>query len=171
MQLIATDDMDEFHGKTQTDIGPDGETVILALDGIVRELHLTAGHAAELRGEMRPWLDAGHDPGQPPLPPGETPLKPLAGRGGRREVTGTREFYLKLREWAAECGIEIRTAGRQGKKTYVYDKPPSLRADYVAHLLKVASRGGPEGDAARAALGMARVLRFPFPEQPGAADG
>jgi len=165
LRLVFTDDLDEAKGVS-TEIGDDGETVILALDGTVRELHLTAAHAARLRGDVEPYLAAGHEPGAEPQPaPAPQQHFGPAGPRQRREIPGTREFYAVLRAWAAEDGTEIETAPGRAN-TYVY--PRELRLRYVTHLAKQAARGGPDGDAARARLAMAAVLGFPSPEeQPG----
>jgi hypothetical protein len=172
MQLVVTDDRIEYDsgGRTLTDIGADGEKVVICLDGVVRELDLTAKNAAELRAGMKPWLDAGHQPGQEPLPPSgpaPEPVRGLKGQGRRREISGTRDFYRELREWAGKQGTEIPTAGRDNKKNYVYSR--ELIEAYLLHLLAVA-REGKDGGVATARLALARMLSLPIPgEQPAPA--
>ena len=121
IQIILTDNLDEQHGEV-TDIGPDGETVVISKNGVVRELHLTKAHSGELDALMDPYLAAGHQPGaQPEMPqlPGrdETRRERLKGQGRRREIPGTRDFYRELREWAPGAGLKIRQAGRAGSRT------------------------------------------------------
>lgn len=172
IQIILTDNLDEQHGEV-TDIGPDGETVVISKNGIVRELHLTKAHSGELDAWMDPYLAAGHQPGaQPEMPqlPGrdEVRRERLKGQGRRREIPGTRDFYRELREWAPGAGLKIRQAGRAGgKQNYLYD---DVLPDYLAHLEATAAAGR-DGGVAAARLDMARLLGLPLPEQPGAADG
>jgi hypothetical protein len=160
IQLITTDDVDERQGVF-TDTGPDGETVIFALDGELVELHLTKNHADELREAARPWLDAGHAPGQPPQPPRE-PERKHPDQGKRREIPGTRTFFQDLREWADSQGIEIPVTIADGKKNYTYLK--DLKVRYAVWLTEQAAQHGADGDAARARLAFARRLGFPVPD-------
>src|SRR6516165_6873695 len=104
MQYVTTDDRDEFDsaGRILNDIGDDGETIIISLGGKVRALDLKAENAARLREDMRPWMAAGHDPGQEPLHPDAQ--KPKNSQGSRREIPGTRDFYRELREWVEASG-------------------------------------------------------------------
>jgi len=159
VQFVFLDDRDEHdHGKN-TDIGPDGETVIYALDGEVVELHLTREHASQLRAEARPWLDAGHPPGQEPQEsPGQERVQ---GQGRRREIPGTRSFFNGLRSWAGDEDIEVPSTLVHGKVNYKY--PKDLKQRYVSHLGEQAARGGSDGHAAAALLVMAGRLGFPVP--------
>lgn len=165
VQFVTVDNLDKQRGVL-TATGDDGETVIVALNGRVRELDLTAGHAKELRELLAPYLEAGHEPGAPPQQPEQQAPGPLKGQGRRREIPGTRDFYTELRDWAAEAGIEIKTAGTGTKRNYVYR---SVLPGYLAHLERQAARGGLEGDAARARLAMARLLGLLPAEHPGPA--
>jgi hypothetical protein len=159
MQLVVTDDKDEFDsaGKVLTDIGDDGEKVIISLDGQVRELDLTAENAAHLRADMAPWLNAGHAPGQPPqLPAAAQPAdqRQQKGQGRRREIPGTRDFLREMREFAEAQGIDVPQNGtRPGKKNYVYSD--ILKEEYTLHL-QARARDGDSVAAARLAL--ARML-------------
>lgn len=158
MQFITTDDRDEHDsaGKVLNDIGDDGEKIIISIGGTVKELDLTAKNAARLREDMRPWLAAGHEPGQQPQPP-EAQAAPdgRTGQGRRREIPGTRDFYRELREWAGASGMEVPTAGRSDKKrNYVYT---TLTAPYVRWLEARAAEGR-DGGVAAARLAMARQL-------------
>ena len=160
IQLIVTDDLDdhESNGKILTDIGDDGEKVILSLDGVVRELDLTAPHAAELRANMRRYLAAGHAPGQEPQQPDapEKDHRHMKGQGRRREIPGTRDFLREMREFAEARGIKVpNNSTRPGKKNYVYSD--ALKQEYIAHLQALA-RIGRDGGVAAARLGLARVL-------------
>jgi hypothetical protein len=184
IQIIVVDNLDEQAG-TLTDIGDDGETHVVSLDGVVRELHLTKEHADRLRGDMAPYLEAGHQPGaQPEMPPlpgaGEVRREQLKGRGRRREIPGTRDFYRELRQWAAGAGIDIPVNGnRPHKQNYRYE---DVMPRYLAHLEETAAAGR-DGGVAAARLDMARLLGLPAAlahtgnglvpagagEQPGAA--
>jgi len=161
MQLVVTDDREEHDGRGLTDIGDDGEKIIISIDGVVRELDLNAKNAAALRADMAPWIAAGHQPGEAPVPaprPGPPAGERLKGQGRRREVPGTRDFYRGLREWAGESGIEVPQAGRaDDKKNYVYKR---LLPPYLAHLRAVAA-GGEDGGVAAARLAMADLLSLP----------
>jgi hypothetical protein len=158
MQVVVTDDRIEFDsaGKILTDIGDDGEKIIISLDGQVRELDLTAENAAHLRADMAPWLNAGHAPGQPPqLPAAAQPAdqRHQKGQGRRREIPGTRDFLREMREFAEVQGIKVPMADRQGKKNYVYTD--FLKEEYTLHL-QARARDGDSVAAARLAL--ARML-------------
>lgn len=172
IQIILIDNLDEYHG-TVTDIGADGETVVISKNGVVRELHLTKAHSDALDEFLDPYLTAGHQPGaQPEMPPlpgrDEIRRERLKGQGRRREIPGTRDFYRELREWAADAGIKIRVNGKSGgKQNYLYD---DVLPAYLAHLAATAAAGR-DGGVAAARLDMARLLGLPLPEQPGAADG
>jgi hypothetical protein len=165
MQFIVTDDKDEFDsgGKVLTDIGPDGEKIIFSLDGHVRELDLTAKHAAELRELLAPWIAAGHEPGQQPLPPAAPEEPKPKGQGRRRELPGTRDFYRGLREWAAAEGRTIKMAGRDGKKNYVYD---GLLEPYLSWLERERADGR-DGGVAAAQLAIAGRLGLVTAVPPG----
>ena len=163
MQFIVTDDLDEHEKGEFTEIGDDGETIVFSIDGHVREVHLTPGHAEEFRGVMHRYVVAGHEPGQEPLPPGapvtrDAPSRAkykIRGQGRRRELPGTRDFYRGLREWARADGREVPTAGRQdNKKNYVYDK---LLGPYLAWLEREA-KDGRDGGVAAAQLAIAKTL-------------
>jgi nucleoid-associated protein Lsr2 len=156
MQLIVTDDRDEYesNGKTLNDIGDDGEKIIISIDGHVRELDLSAKNAARLREDMRPWIAAGHEPGQAPQPAAPAEPRPK-GQGRRRELPGTRDFYRGLRDWAAAEHREVPMAGRaDAKKNYVYDK---LLGPYLSWLEREA-RDGRDGGVAAAQLAIAGQL-------------
>ena len=161
MQLVVTDDREEHDGRGLTDIGDDGEKIIISIDGVVRELDLNAKYAAALRADMAPWIAAGHQPGEAPVPaprPGPPAGERLKGQGRRREVPGTRDFYRELREWAAENGLEIPQAGRgDSKRNYVYTRllPPYLE------WLREQERSGQDGGVAAARLAMAALLGLP----------
>jgi hypothetical protein len=174
IQIILTDNLDEARGE-QTDIGPDGETVVISKNGVVRELHLTREHADGLDAVLDPYLQAGHQPGaQPEMPPvpsrDELRREQLKGQGRRREIPGTRDFYRELREWADAEGIEIPTAGnRPGKQNYRYEE---AMPRYLGYLEKTAAEHR-DGGVAAARLDMARLLGL-YParargEQPGTA--
>jgi hypothetical protein len=156
MQLIVTDDWEEHNDGSLVDIGDDGEKVIISVDGRVRELDLTAKNAAGLRGVMRPWIEAGHEPNQAPQPPVRPEPKPRPkGQGRRRELPGTRDFYRGLREWAAASNLEVPMAGRNdAKKNYVYDK---LLGPYLSWLEREA-HDGRDGGVAAAQLAIAGQL-------------
>jgi hypothetical protein len=159
IQIVLTDNLDEARGE-HTDIGPDGETVVISKNGVVRELHLTRKHAGELDAVLDPYLQAGHQPGvQPEMP--ELPSRDdvrrerLKGQGKRREIPGTRDFYRELREWAEAEGIGIPTAGnRPGKQNYRYEE---AMPRYLAYLEETAAAGR-DGGVAAARLDMARLL-------------
>lgn len=157
IQIILTDNLDEQRGEV-TDIGPDGETVVISLNGVVRELHLTKAHAEQLDADIGPYLAAGHQPGkQPEMPPlpgsAENRREQLKGR--RRELPGTRDFYRELREWAAGEGIDVPKVGkRPGKPNYRYD---GALPRYLAYLEETAAAGR-DGGVAAARLDMARQL-------------
>jgi hypothetical protein len=167
MQLLFTDDLDEAAGVL-TDIGPDGQVVVLAIDGFVRELHLTSAHAEQLRAEMKPWISAGHEPGLAPEPPARVELgrRRMTGQGKRRELPGTREFLRHAREYCQDAGIDIPQAGRDdNKKNYVYTT--DAKDAYLAHLMREANRAE-DGGAAAAELAVAAQLgwRTPYPPPP-----
>lgn len=61
LQLILSDDL--TYAQTGERVQAD-ETVVIALDSVTRELDLTAANAKKLRELMRPYLEAGHAPGQ-----------------------------------------------------------------------------------------------------------
>lgn len=159
LQYVLTDDLDE-QDKVLTDIGTDGETHVVSLDGVVRELHLTKEHADQLREDLAPYLKAGHQPGaQPemPPPPGSEDARreKLRGQGRRRELPGTRDFYRELREWAEERGTPVKQHGRvNGKQNYIYGE---LLPDYLEYLT-VTAAAGRDGGVAAARLDMARQL-------------
>jgi Lsr2 len=159
IQIILVDNLDE-HDGTLTDIGNDGETHVVSLDGVVRELHLTKEHSDQLREDMALYLAAGHQPGaQPEMPPlpgsAEAEREQLKGQGRRREIPGTRDFYRELREWAAEAGIDIPvSAKRPGKNNYKYG---GVLSRYLAHLEETAAAGR-DGGTAAVRLDMARRL-------------
>jgi hypothetical protein len=171
LQFIVTDNLDEADGK-QTDTGPDGETHVISLDGVIRELHLTPEHSAGLRAVMAPYLQAGHQPGaQPEMPPlpgsDEARREQLKGQGRRRELPGTRDFYRELREWAGGEGIEVPKAGRQdGKQNYRYE---GVMPRYLAYLEGTAAARR-DGGVAAARLDMARLLGL-YPLPPSAGNG
>jgi hypothetical protein len=161
MQLVVTDDLDEFEKHEFNDTGPDGAKDILSLNGIVVELDLTPAHSAELHALLKRYLEAGHRPGEEPQPAVPRMPSPRPGQGVRREIPGTRDFYRELREWADEHGIEIPQAGTQGsKKNYVYTR---VIPAYIAHLKDVAAEGK-DGGVAAARLAMAALLRLPGTE-------
>lgn len=158
MQLIVTDDWEEHNNQGLVDIGDDGEKVVISVDGRVRELDLTAKNAAGLRAVMRPWIEAGHEPGQAPQPAAQPPSRErykTQGQGRRRELPGTRDFYRGLRDWAAAEKREVPMAGRNdSKKNYVYGK---LLGPYLSWLEREA-RDGKDGGAAAAQLAIAGQL-------------
>jgi murein DD-endopeptidase MepM/ murein hydrolase activator NlpD len=153
-QLVLGDDLiyHESGGKEHADAD---ETVVISLDGTVRELDLTAAHAAELRELLARYLEAGREPGQEAVaPPADgSARRVLKGQGRRRELPGTRDFYRGVRAFAAREGTPVPTAGRQGKKTYVY--PDGLVPRYVKHLQSAAGNGD---GAAAVLLATARTL-------------
>jgi hypothetical protein len=162
MRIVVTDNMDEdLTPPVYTEIGDDGEKVVISLNGMVRELDLTKDHAYQLREEMGPWLYAGHEPGQgvqPAIRPEPPAGEKLSGQGRRREVPGTRDFYKELRDWAAGQDLEIPQAGRaDSKKNYVYT---ALIRPYLDHLREQAAKGQ-DGGVAAARLAMAALLRLP----------
>jgi hypothetical protein len=163
MRLAAYDNLDAAAGR-DTEVGDDGQTAVVSLNGWVRQLDLTKAHYDELCAVLQPYLDAGDEPGAGPvMEPAPVP-GPLRGQGRRREIPGTRELYQDLRDWAAANGIVIKMAGRAPKKNYVYEGPGiTLKQDYVNHLAKLAAAGGEEGHAALARLAMTRLLGFPEP--------
>ena len=162
MQLVVTDDLDEFEKHEFNDTGPDGVKDIVSLNGVAVELDLTAAHSAELHALLKRYLEAGHRPGEEPQPPVPRIPDKRPGQGVRREIPGTRDFYRELREWAAANGLEIPQAGRaDSKKNYVYTK---LIPPYIAYLQEQA-RSGKDGGVAVARLAMAALLRLPGTEK------
>jgi hypothetical protein len=167
VQFVITDDLDEHeHPGTYTDIGPDGQKIVFSVDGFVREIDLTARHAEEFRAFLQRYIKAGHEPGQAPQPALPTgPPPKLTGQGKRRELPGTREFYKGLRDWCAEVGIEIPTAGRDdSKKNYVYTSQATEA--YLAHL-RAEQEQGTDGGTAAAQLAIAAMLGLTPPVPAG----
>lgn len=151
LQLVMTDDLDEHENHVPR---PATEVVVVSLDGIVRELHLTAAHYEEMRQVMGRYIDAGHEPGAGPVTvPEQLPARP--GQGRRREVPGTRELLMKMRAFGADIGIEAPQVPG-GHKSYTY--PDDLQEKFILHLETRTREGDP---AAAADLAMARRLGLP----------
>jgi Lsr2 protein len=125
LRVVITDDLDYYEHGTDTDAH---ETHVIALDGEVRELDLTTEHAAELRGSMRRYLDAGHELGdQPPVPDREPALPAVSGW----------VVHKALRDWADRHmpdGYARRGGGRTG-----YDYTAELRLAYLGYLTDTGS--------------------------------
>jgi Lsr2 len=80
--------------------GSDAEgTVRFGLDGAHYEIDLNAAHAAELRGALAPYIEAGRK------------VRRRAGRN-RRKTTAKRVNSNEIRDWARTNGVEIKNRGR-----------------------------------------------------------
>jgi hypothetical protein len=139
LQLVLTDDLALSLDGTRI---PADETVLISLDGKTRELDLTAGHAAELREILEPYMKAGHPPGNEPSltsPEGRKMKKPTPG------LIEARVEQQKLRDWADERGLRSPDGKRPVYRTegggYYY--PSSLVKEYQAHLEQQARRNLP----------------------------
>ncbi len=111
---------------------PADETVVIALDGTVRELDLTERHAKELRDLLAPYLEAGHPPGaQPSSPEGKSRSK-----GPNVQLVNARARQRLVREWADSRGLRSEDGKRPIYRTpgggYYY--PYGLMRMYEAHL-------------------------------------
>ena len=167
IQWVIGDDLVAHASKGKEHVDAD-ETLVIAIGPDlqhlkIRELDLTAGHASELHAVLKPYLDAGHPPGeQPELPPVPVPgaLTDHPGQGRRREIPGTRKFLQELRYFAAASGHPVpQTSGKTGKVNY---KPlPGQYASFVAHLRRQAAAGDME---AAVLLDIARRLKPDLPE-------
>lgn len=99
LQLVLSDDLAFSLSGERI---PAEESVVISLDGKVRELDLTAEHAKELRELLEPYLRAGHPPGNEPS---------LTARDGKRVKRPTpslieaRATQKKIRDWADARGM------------------------------------------------------------------
>ena len=104
-RIVLVDDIDESDAD---------ETVAFTFQGTSYEIDLNAGHAAELRSALQPYIEAGRRTG-----------------GGRAPKTGSRSGSRsasngetsKIRDWAKKKGIEVSDRGRV---------PGNVREQYYA---------------------------------------
>lgn len=98
---------DDINSNTPAD-----ETVSFGLDGVSYSIDLSATNADKLRKQFSHWIDhgrpdkvRGHRRGRKP---GRKPGRP------RRTTSAAarKEFNSKVREWAADNGIELGARGR-----------------------------------------------------------
>jgi len=131
LQVVMSDDL--IFAQTGERV-PAEETVVIALDGKVRELDLTADNAKALRETILPFLRAGHSPGQnTPDSRGSVPTPSLILSRARQRA---------IRDWADERGLRSpdgkRPIWRTASGGYYY--PHRLMKMYEAHLAEQARR-------------------------------
>ena len=132
LQVVMSDDL--IFTQTGERV-PADETVVLALDGKVRELDLTADNAKAVRETILPFLRAGHAPGQntPGDSPGSTPTPGLIVSRARQKA---------IRDWADARGLRSPDGKRPIWRTQSggYYYPDRLMKMYEAHLASEAAR-------------------------------
>lgn len=87
VQVILEDDLDGSEAS---------ETVSFAIDGVSYEIDLSDEHAAQLRAELQPWIEAGRRV------------------GGRRATKQAKsgDDNAQIRAWALEQGLAVSARGR-----------------------------------------------------------
>ena len=143
LQVVVSDDL--IFAQTGERV-PADETVMLSLDGDVRELDLTSAHAAELRETLADWLTAGHVPEKPER------RESAHGTHGRGVKAGSfmesRAKWKKYRDFADDLGLKSEDGKRPIYRTpgWGYYYPYKLRKMYEAHQAEQAARMDPRGD-------------------------
>jgi Lsr2 len=89
-EIVLTDDIDG---------SPANETVSFGIDGVHYEIDLTAGHAAELRVALEPYIAVARKAGGPP-------------RRAASAARPARHDQSDVRTWARENGLQISGRGR-----------------------------------------------------------
>ncbi|HZA11787.1 Lsr2 family protein [Mycobacterium sp.] len=95
-QKVTVAFVDDLDGK------PAAETVTFALDGVRYEIDLSSKNAKKIRGDLKPWIDAGRRTGEA--------RRRRSGRAGRSR--GDQNELAAVREWARRSGYKIGHRGR-----------------------------------------------------------
>lgn len=95
------------------DGGDATQTITFALDGVAYEIDLNDKNAAKLRKAFQPWVDAGRRVGG-----GATRRRRTSPAAGTSDPERTR----KIRQWAADQGMQVPPRGRLPRRiTDAYD--------------------------------------------------
>lgn len=92
--------IDDLDGETLDD---SGETVLFSLDGRPYEIDLSAEHAEELRGALKPYLDAARSVG--------VASRTVTSRSRATRRSSDRDLGA-VREWARANGHTVNERGR-----------------------------------------------------------
>lgn len=135
LQVLLSDDL--IYAKNGERI-PADETVTIALDGTVRELDLTAGHAKELRDLLAPYLRAGRAPDEPTMGSTGSRHKQAAPKG----LIQSRSLLRQVRDFADRNGMRSPDGKRPVYRTetggYYYSR--ELMQAWEQHLAEIATR-------------------------------
>jgi hypothetical protein len=92
------------------DNGPAAETVEFGLDGRDYTIDLSSKHAAELRGALERYIEAGVKQSRARVPAQR--VNGSAGTRHPRSTRGQREQNEAIRHWARRKGLQVADRGR-----------------------------------------------------------
>ena len=105
-KMVTVTLVDDFDGAGDAD-----ETVEFALDGVHYEIDLSAKNAAQLRGDLKQWVEVGRRTGGRRRGRGAG-APTVTGSGGRARAAIDREQSAAIREWARKQGHNVSSRGR-----------------------------------------------------------
>lgn len=110
IETVFIDDLDGSHAES---------TVNFGVEGTNYEIDLSAGHAAELRAALEPYIQAGRKLSGGPR---------RASRGSTRGVAADGPRPSDVREWAKSQGLEVSDRGRVASELVVKFKAATASA-------------------------------------------